>query len=200
MTPVPAGTRPVVVLVGPPGSGKSTVSRHLADLLGLTQRDTDTDVETAAGKPVADIFVDHGEPHFRELEREAVTTALATHDGVLALGGGAVLDEHTQTALAAYVAAGGAVVFLDVSLAHAAPRVGLNQSRPLLLGNPRARWAALMEARRPVYERVATLHVVTDARTPAQVAQEIRAHLADSAADRAAAPAPADTPAEQENA
>ncbi|KLN33373.1 MULTISPECIES: shikimate kinase [Cellulosimicrobium] len=200
MTPVPAGTRPVVVLVGPPGSGKSTVSRHLADLLGLAQRDTDTDVETAAGKPVADIFVDHGEPHFRELEREAVTTALATHDGVLALGGGAVLDEHTQTALAAYVAAGGAVVFLDVSLAHAAPRVGLNQSRPLLLGNPRARWAALMEARRPVYERVATLHVVTDARTPAQVAQEIRAHLADSAADGAAAPAPADTPAEQENA
>ncbi|MFF2266795.1 shikimate kinase [Cellulosimicrobium cellulans] len=200
MTPVPPGTRPVVVLVGPPGSGKSTVSRHLAELLGLAQRDTDTDVETAAGKPVADIFVDHGEPHFRELEREAVTTALATHDGVLALGGGAVLDEHTQTALAAYVAAGGAVVFLDVSLAHAAPRVGLNQSRPLLLGNPRARWAALMEARRPVYERVATLHVVTDARTPAQVAQEIRAHLADSAADRAAAPAPADTPAEQENA
>ncbi len=202
MTPVPPGTRPVVVLVGPPGSGKSTVSRHLADLLGLAQRDTDTDVETTAGKPVADIFVDHGEPHFRELEREAVTTALATHDGVLALGGGAVLDEHTQTALAAYVAAGGAVVFLDVSLAHAAPRVGLNQSRPLLLGNPRARWAALMEARRPVYERVATLHVVTDARTPAQVAQEIRAHLAggDDAADRAAAAAPADTPAEQENA
>ncbi|WP_264030435.1 shikimate kinase [Cellulosimicrobium sp. SH8] len=202
MTPVPPGTRPVVVLVGPPGSGKSTVSRHLADLLGLAQRDTDTDVETAAGKPVADIFVDHGEPHFRELEREAVTTALATHDGVLALGGGAVLDEHTQTALAAYVASGGAVVFLDVSLAHAAPRVGLNQSRPLLLGNPRARWVALMEARRPVYERVATLHVVTDARTPAQVAQEIRAHLAGGggAADRAAAPAPADTPAEQENA
>jgi shikimate kinase len=196
MTPVPPGTRPVVVLVGPPGSGKSTVSRQLADLLGLAQRDTDTDVETAAGKPVADIFVDHGEPHFRALEREAVTTALATHDGVLALGGGAVLDEHTQAALAAYVAAGGAVVFLDVSLAHAAPRVGLNQSRPLLLGNPRARWAALMEARRPVYERVATLHVVTDARTPAQVAQEIRAHLDDGAA----VPAPADTPAEQENA
>ena len=196
MTPVPPGTRPVVVLVGPPGSGKSTVSRHLADLLGLAQRDTDSDVESAAGKPVADIFVDHGEPHFRELEREAVTTALATHDGVLALGGGAVLDEHTQTALAAYVAAGGTVVFLDVSLAHAAPRVGLNQSRPLLLGNPRARWAALMEARRPVYERVATLHVVTDARTPAQVAHEIRAHLDDGAA----VPAPADNPAEQENA
>src|SRR5690606_4505595 len=157
----------------------STVSRHLAELLGLAQRDTDTDVETVAGKPVSEIFVDHGEPHFRELEREAVTTALATHDGVLALGGGAVLDEHTQAALAAYAAAGGTVVFLDVSLAHAAPRVGLNQSRPLLIGNPRARWAALMEERRPVYERVATLRVHTDARTPAQVAQEIRRHLAE---------------------
>lgn len=177
MTPVAPGTRPVVVLLGPPGSGKSTVARHLADQLGLAQRDTDTDVEAVAGMSVADIFVEHGEPRFRELEREAVTTALATHDGVLALGGGAVLDEHAQAALEAYAAGGGVVVFLDVSLAHAAPRVGFNQARPLLLGNPRARWAALMEARRPVYERLATVRVLTDARTPAQVADEVRAHL-----------------------
>lgn len=187
MTPVAPGTRPVVVLLGPPGSGKSTVARHLADQLGVAQRDTDADVEEVAGMTVADIFVDQGEPRFRELEREAVTTALATHDGVLALGGGAVLDEHTQAALVAYAAQGGVVVFLDVSLAHAAPRVGFNQSRPLLLGNPRARWAALMEARRPVYERLATVHVVTDARTPAQVAAEVRAYL-----DRPAAPVPHD--------
>jgi len=187
MTPVAPGTRPVVVLLGPPGSGKSTVARHLADQLGVAQRDTDADVEEVAGMTVADIFVDQGEPRFRELEREAVTTALATHDGVLALGGGAVLDEHTQAALVAYAAQGGVVVFLDVSLAHAAPRVGFNQSRPLLLGNPRARWAALMEARRPVYERLATVRVVTDARTPAQVAAEVRAHLA-----RPAAPVPHD--------
>jgi len=187
MTPVAPGTRPVVVLLGPPGSGKSTVARHLADQLGVAQRDTDADVEEVAGMTVADIFVDQGEPRFRELEREAVTTALATHDGVLALGGGAVLDEHTQAALVAYAAQGGVVVFLDVSLAHAAPRVGFNQSRPLLLGNPRARWAALMEARRPVYERLATVRVVTDARTPAQVAAEVRAHL-----DRPAAPVPHD--------
>lgn len=181
MTPVAPGTRPVVVLLGPPGSGKSTVARHLADQLGLAQRDTDTDVETVAGMSVADIFVEHGEPRFRELEREAVTTALATHDGVLALGGGAVLDEHAQAALEAYAAQGGVVVFLDVSLAHAAPRVGFNQARPLLLGNPRARWAALMEARRPVYERLATVRVLTDARTPAQVADEVRAHLREQA-------------------
>lgn len=172
--------RPVVVLIGPPGSGKSTVARVLADRLNVVQRDTDADVEATAGKPVSDIFVDHGEPRFRELEREAVTTALATHDGVLALGGGAVLDAHTQAALAAYAAEGGTVVFLDVSLAHAAPRVGLNQARPLLLGNPRAQWQALMAQRRPVYERLATLRVSTDARTPSQVAHDIRQHLGSS--------------------
>jgi shikimate kinase len=187
MSPVAPGARPVVVLLGPPGSGKSTVARHLADTLGLAQRDTDTDVEQVAGMPVSDIFVEHGEPRFRELEREAVTTALATHDGVLALGGGAVLDEHSQAALQAYAAAGGVVVFLDVSLAHAAPRVGFNQSRPLLLGNPRARWAALMEARRPVYERLSTLRVDTDALTPDQVAAQIAAHLDEGT--EAAAPA-----------
>ncbi|WP_402465223.1 shikimate kinase [Isoptericola aurantiacus] len=167
------GTRPRVVLMGPPGSGKTTVGTILARKLSVAFRDTDADVERTAGKPVADIFVTDGEPHFRELEREAVTTALATHDGVLALGGGAVMDAHTQSALAGYVSDGGTVVFLDVSLAHAAPRVGFNQARPLLVGNPRARWAELMEARRPTYERLATLRVLSDARTAHEVAAEI---------------------------
>ncbi|GAA1986260.1 shikimate kinase [Isoptericola halotolerans] len=166
--------QPRVVLIGPPGSGKTTVGTILAKKLSAGFRDTDSDVEEAAGKTVADIFVDDGEPRFRELEREAVTTALATHSGVLALGGGAVLDAHTQNALAAYAAGGGVVVFLDVSLAHAAPRVGFNQARPLLVGNPRARWAELMEARRPTYERLATVHVVSDGRTAAQVAGQIQ--------------------------
>ena len=119
-----------------------------------------------------------GEEAFRALERDAVAAALATHHGVLALGGGAVLDADTQGALARYVAGGGAVAFLDVSLAYAAPRVGFNQARPLLLGNPRAQWQALMDARRPVYARVATLHLDTDGRRPAQVAAEIEAALA----------------------
>ena len=104
--------------------------------------------------------------------------ALDEHDGVLALGGGAVLDPTTQAALAAYREQGGVVVFLDVSLAHAAPRVGFNQSRPLLLGNPRSRWQALMAERRPVYEAVATLAVVTDDLTPSGVAERIEAELA----------------------
>lgn len=167
-----AGT-PAVVLVGPPGSGKTTIGRLLADRWDVAFRDTDADVERTAGKSVPEIFVEDGEPAFRALEREAVTTALAHHDGVLALGGGAVMDAHTQRALEGYAAAGGVVVFLDVSLAHAAPRVGFNQSRPLLVGNPRARWAELMAARRPTYERLATVHVVSDDRDPQQVADEV---------------------------
>ncbi|MCL1872426.1 MAG: shikimate kinase [Promicromonosporaceae bacterium] len=170
-------TRPVVVLVGPPGSGKTTVGELLAQSRGVAFRDTDHDIEVTAGKPVTEIFVDDGEPAFRALERAAVATAVAEHDGVLALGGGAVLDEATQQVLAAYTAEGGTVVFLDVSLAHAAPRVGFNQSRPLLLGNPRARWAALMEARRPVYEQVSTVRVLTDGLEPAVVVAQIEEGL-----------------------
>lgn len=172
-SPVEGQPGPRVVLIGPPGSGKSTTGHALAHALGVSWRDTDADVETTSGKAISDIFVDDGEPHFRALERAAVAAALADHDGVLALGGGAVLDPVTESALSAYSAAGGVVVFLDVSLAQVAPRVGFNQSRPLLLGNPRAKWQALMEARRPVYERVARLHVHTDNKTSSQVAQEI---------------------------
>ncbi|GEK19977.1 shikimate kinase [Cellulomonas xylanilytica] len=176
--PAAASTAPRLVLVGPPGSGKSSVALALAERWQLASRDTDGDVETTAGKTVAEIFVDDGEPHFRALERDAVVTALAEHDGVLALGGGAVLDPASRAALEAYRDAGGVIVFLDVSLAHAAPRVGFNQSRPLLLGNPRAQWQALMDARRPVYESLATLTVVTDALRPIDVAERIEQELA----------------------
>lgn len=176
---IPDGTPlPRVVLVGPPGSGKSTVALALAGRWQLTPRDTDADVERAAGKPVSEIFVDDGEERFRELEHAAVAAALVGHDGVLALGGGAVLHPDTRAALATYRERGGVVVFLDVSLAHAAPRVGFNRSRPLLLGNPRARWQALMAERRPVYEEVATVTVLTDGITPAAVAERIEDALA----------------------
>ncbi|WP_019137116.1 shikimate kinase [Cellulomonas massiliensis] len=171
--------QPTVVLVGPPGSGKSTVAAALAERWQLAARDTDADVEATSGRTIADIFVEDGEPAFRALERAAVAAAVAEHDGVLALGGGAVLDPGTQALLAGYAEQGGVVVFLDVSLAHAAPRVGLNQSRPLLLGNPRAQWQALMEARRPVYEAVSTVRVLTDGLTPAQVAELVEDALAE---------------------
>lgn len=175
----PARSRaPRIVLVGPPGAGKSTVAASLGTRWQLSVRDTDTDVETTAGKAIAEIFVDDGEPHFRALEHAAVDAALSQHDGVLALGGGAILDERTQAALEQYADQGGVVVFLDVTLAHAAPRVGFNQARPLLLGNPRAQWQALMEARRPVYERLATLTILTDDLRPADVAEHIETELA----------------------
>lgn len=163
---------PVVVLIGPPGAGKSTVGGLVAERLGVGFRDTDTDVETAAGRSISDIFVDDGEGAFRVLEREAVAAALASHDGVLAVGGGAVLDETTQGTLA-----GRRVVFLDVGIKDAASRVGFNRDRPLLLGNPRAQWVKLMEVRRPVYERLATATVLTDGRAPEDIAGEIVALL-----------------------
>jgi shikimate kinase len=159
---------PRAVIVGPPGAGKSTVAALLAQRLGVLARDTDTDVEQAAGKTVSEIFVDDGEPAFRELEQRAVAAALATHDGVLALGGGAVMNPLTQAALT-----GHPVVFLDVQIADAAQRIGFNRDRPLLVGNPRAQWIKLMEVRRPVYTRVATVTVATDGRTPDEVADEV---------------------------
>ena len=177
------GTGPRVVLVGPPGAGKSTVAALLAARWGVPVRETDEDVAQAAGKPVADVFVEDGEPRFRELEHEAARAALAADGLVLALGGGAVLHPATGEALRAYRAGGGVVVLLEVSLRHAAPRVGFNQARPLLLGNPRARWQQLLEERRPVYEQVASWSVATDGRTPEQVADEVAARVEGAAAD-----------------
>jgi len=161
-------TTPRVVLVGSMGAGKTTVGELLASRWGVDFRDTDHDVEATAGKPVSDIFVEDGEAAFRALERDAVATALSSHDGVLALGGGAVLDESTRALLASHV-----VVFLQVGLADAASRVGLGVSRPLLLGNVRARVKQLLDERTPIYESVATVRVATDGRSPDEVADAV---------------------------
>lgn len=163
-------SRPYVVLVGPPGAGKTTVGRLLADRLRISFRDTDDEVEKAAGKSVADIFIEDGEPAFRELESAAAATALAGHDGVLALGGGAVEVASTRELLH-----GHQVIFLDVHLTEAAKRIGLTQSRPLLLGNPRATLAQLLDQRRARYSEVATATVATDGRTAEEVAVEVAA-------------------------
>lgn len=170
--PVTVGPPHLVVLVGPPGAGKSTVGRMLAARSGLPFRDTDTDVETAQGRSIAELFVDEGEAYFRDLERAAVAAALREHSGVLAVGGGAVLDEGTRTELQ-----GCRVVFLDVGLSEATRRVGLSGARPLLLGNVRGRLKALLDARRPLYAQVATLTVSTDDKTPEQVVDELVAGI-----------------------
>jgi shikimate kinase len=163
---------PVVVLVGPPGSGKSTIAALLAKRLGVPHRDTDTDIEAGAGKPISDIFVDEGEPHFRKLERSAISAALKGDGEVLSLGGGAILDPATRADLAGHT-----VVFLDVSLGEASKRVGLSVARPLLLGNVRTQLRNLMEARRPLYGEVAKQTVLTDGKTPDQIADEILEQL-----------------------
>jgi shikimate kinase len=163
-----AGTRPRVVLVGPPGAGKSTVGAALAERWDVQFRDTDADVEAAAGKPVADIFVEDGEAAFRVLEACAVTAALDTFAGVLALGGGAVTSAETRDRLA-----GHRVVFLDVGLAEASARVGLAGTRPLLLRNVRGRLKALLDARRPLYAAVAPTTVLTDGLSVADVVDRV---------------------------
>ncbi len=159
---------PDVVLVGAPGSGKTTVGAALAERLGVALRDTDADAERAAGATITEIFVDEGEEGFRQRERAAVSLALAEHTGVLALGGGAVEEAHTRQALL-----GCKVVWLQVSANEAAKRTGISGPRPLLLGNVRTQWLGLLRRREPLYAEVADHVVATDGRTPEQIADEI---------------------------
>lgn len=165
-------SRPVAVLVGPPGAGKTTVGQLLAERLGVPFRDVDHDIEAIAGKPISDIFVNDGEEAFRALEVEAVAAALASHGGVLALGGGAVLSPVTRERLA-----GHRVVYLEVGLSDAVTRVGLAKDRPVLTLNPRATLRHLLDQRRPLYEQVAAVRVATDGRPPEEVTDEVAKQL-----------------------
>lgn len=163
---------PRVVVIGPPGSGKTTIGALVAALLAIPFHDTDAAVEAASGRTIADIFVEDGEPAFRALERAEVARAVVEEVGVVALGGGAPIDPGTQQVLA-----GQTVVFLDVGIADAARRVGFDVSRPLLAVNPRASWVRLMGERRPVYEALATHRVDTAGRTAEDVAADVVALL-----------------------
>jgi len=160
------------VFVGVMGAGKTTVGQLVADRLGVPLLDVDSDIEAVAGKPIPEIFIDDGEAHFRALEREAVARALATFDGVLALGGGAIMADETRKRLLDHT-----VVYLSVEVADAIKRVGLGTGRPMLKMNPRATLRHLLDLRRPLYEEVATVVVHTDGRTPDEVTTAVLAEL-----------------------
>jgi shikimate kinase len=160
---------PAVVLVGPPGAGKSTIGRLLAGRIGVEFTDVDDLIVARVGRSISEIFITDGEPAFRQLEEAEVAGALAERTGVLALGGGAVLSERTRSRIH-----GRRVVFLSVGMAEGVRRTGLSTARPLLAGvNPRATFAALLNARLPLYREVATVEVATDGRHPDEVAEDV---------------------------
>ena len=168
----PSQAQPAAILIGPPGAGKTTVGALVAALLGLDFVDADEVIEQAVGKPVGDIFVQDGEKAFRALESATAARLIASHPGVLALGGGAILDPGTRGLLA-----GQRVVYLETGFTSAVRRTGLDAPRPLLLGNPRARMKTLLEERLPVYASLAWITVPTDDREPEDIAGEIAARL-----------------------
>lgn len=166
-----------VIIMGPPGAGKSSTARALAEIVTGEVIDTDHLIEEATGRKISDIFTEEGEPYFREQEEIAVERALlkaSPRRKIISLGGGAVLSPTTQERLKA---SGAKIVFLNVSIAHAAPRIGFNRDRPLLMDNPRAKWVALMKERLSTYESLAQMTVDTDGKSAREVAQEIAASL-----------------------
>ena len=148
-----------IVLIGPPGSGKSTVGRSIARRLNRKFIDTDSVIEEKSKRKISDIFVDEGEEFFRKLELDVLEETLLVPDSIISLGGGAPIKQEAQDLI---VGSNVYVVFLDISLAAAAPRVGFNRDRPLLFGNPRAQWQSLNEIRRPIYEKLATMSIKVD--------------------------------------
>jgi len=161
---------PRIILIGPMGSGKTTIGKSLAQKLSLEFRDTDSVIEQREQRTVSQIFIEDGEDAFRAIEREVLKEELQGSDTVLALGGGAPISAEAQSALQASESH---VVYLDISLANVAPRIGFNRDRPLLLNNPRGQWQTLMEARRPIYESVADTVVDVNKRSQSEIVAQI---------------------------
>jgi shikimate kinase len=159
-----------IVLIGPPGAGKTSIGKALSKEIGLAFIDSDAEIERISGKTISEIFVDQGEEVFRKTEVETVTRILAEFEGVVALGGGAPINPEIQKVL---LNSEYPVIFIDVSISQAANRIGFNKDRPLLMINPRQQWLHLMSERRPIYEKLATITVSSDNSKPAEVAKTI---------------------------
>jgi shikimate kinase len=161
-----------IILIGPPGAGKSTIGHSLAKKMQVKFADTDSLIEAKLNKKISDIFVDLGEPVFRSEELLVLAEVLQSDNGVISLGGGAPISSQAQELLRS---SGATVIFLDISLGKAAARVGFNRDRPLLLGNPRAQWNELMSSRRPIYESLATAVIPVDDRSVNEICADILA-------------------------
>jgi len=161
---------PRLILIGPMGSGKTTIGQLLATNLNLTFRDTDQVIESETGKTVSEIFLDQGEDEFRALEKAILRKELLTDETILALGGGAPISIDAQSALRAIASP---VIYFDISLASVAPRIGFNRDRPLLLHNPRGQWETLMQERRPIYESIADIVIDVNAKSEQAIVKEI---------------------------
>jgi shikimate kinase len=161
---------PRLILIGPMGSGKTTIGALLATHLDLTFRDTDQVIESETGRTISEIFLDEGEDKFRALEKAVLRKELLTDDTILALGGGAPISIDAQSALRAIASP---VIYFDISLASVAPRIGFNRDRPLLLNNPRGQWETLMQERRPIYESIANVVIDVNAKSEGVIVEEI---------------------------
>jgi shikimate kinase len=172
---------PKAILIGLPGSGKSTIGRRLAKSLGVELLDTDAAIEQTTGRAIPDIFANDGEQEFRRIEEEVVREALGSHEGVLSLGGGAITSPGVREALSGHT-----VVYLEISAAEGVRRTGGNTVRPLLAGDDRAeKFRALMSQRVPLYRKSATIRVNTNRRNPGAVVRYIASRLENPQADDA---------------
>ena len=159
---------PRAIIIGAPGAGKTSVGRRVAETLGVAFHDSDAAIQKRTGKPVSDIFLSDGEAEFRRLEREVIAESLKDVDGVLSVGGGAVLDPDTREAFSHHT-----VVWLEVDLATATQRVGMNSARPLLMGNVRGTMITMLNERTPLYQEVATITVDTSGRSVKAVVSDV---------------------------
>ncbi len=168
---------PRVILIGPMGSGKTTIGSLVAGKLGLSFRDTDHLIEEQEEKTVSQIFLDQGEDAFRAIEKRVLREELLTDGTVLSLGGGAPISIDAQSALRAIASH---IIFLDISLSTVAPRIGFNRDRPLLLNNPRGQWQTLMEARRPIYEAIADTIINVDDKSEEEIVTIVLSSLGEA--------------------